>query len=96
MKPGAIASSKATHSSTVRADDGTRSWTNVIRQRDGSWSITTVTVDKDGNGTKHTTEGKGDTVTSDNTTKAEPSDAGPDKGGKDDADYHYMILLAKP
>ena len=73
------------HSSTVRADDGTRSWTNVMRQHDGSWSITTVTVDKDGNGTKHITEGRGDTVTRDETKDAEPSDAGPDKGDKDDS-----------
>ena len=73
------------HSSVVRTDDGTRSWTNVSRGQDGSWSMVTVTVDKDGHGTKHTTEGKGDQVTRDETTDADPSDAGPDKGEDGDS-----------
>jgi hypothetical protein len=76
------ATGEETHWSSVKANDGTSSYTHVTRQTDGHWSIVTVTRDAHGHGTKHTVAGRGEQVTRDETEDVD--DTTEDDGGSND------------
>lgn len=57
------------HTTMVSDASGNRSWSSVDRHADGTWSITTTTVNhRHQEGRTHVTTGRGDQVTSDETT----------------------------
>jgi hypothetical protein len=79
----------------TNASGGSVTWSNT--SEDGSWRITTITTDEHGDGTRHTTSGKGDEVTGDETTpehrdpndtdvheNPDPPDEAPSGDGADD------------
>jgi hypothetical protein len=71
------------HSVTIKHADGTQSRSFTHNSPDGSWRIVTVTTDERGHGQRHTTAGKGDKVTKDETEDVDQGDSESNSGSED-------------
>lgn len=79
-----ITTGDRTESASVKQPDGSNYKAWRTEHKDGTWSQDEVSTDKNGNGTKHHTEGRGNTTTKDETKPVTRSSS--ESGGGDDED----------